>query len=257
LKNPGLPGFFIAPKYSDCAAMQDMIALAQPPAPQAQRRALILLGAGLALAATGQYVKPGDKVSNRVAPFNLDAMIPRQIGQWTQQDLESRTVNPQTKELLDKIYSQILERIYVNPDGYAIMVAVAYGADQRGTLEAHKPEVCYPAQGFSIEANQESELSTSHGVIHARQVYAVNDQRQEPLTYWFTMSNAQVDSRMAKRIQQIKSAITGQIPDGILFRVSSLDNNPEHAWSVQARFVQELVDLLPPIDRQRLVGLNK
>lgn len=217
----------------------------------------MLLGAGVALAAAGQFIKPGEKAPSRPAAFDLEDMIPRQIGEWRHKPIANRTVNPQTKELLDKIYSQILERIYVNPDGYAIMVAVAYGADQRGTLEAHKPEVCYPAQGFQIKANQESDLATSRGVIHARQVYAINGERHEPVTYWFTMSNAQVNTRLSKRIQQIKSAITGQIPDGILFRVSSLDNQPEHAWEVQSAFVRKLVDILPPIDRQRLAGLDQ
>ena len=27
---------------------------------------------------------------------------------------------------------------------------MAYGDDQRGGLQAHRPEVCYPAQGFKV-----------------------------------------------------------------------------------------------------------
>lgn len=49
-----------------------------------------------------------------------------------------QVVNPQTQELLDKLYSQILTRTYVNAKGYRIMLSLAYGSDQRGALQAHK-----------------------------------------------------------------------------------------------------------------------
>jgi EpsI family protein len=39
---------------------------------------------------------------------------------------------------------------YVNASGYRIMLSLAYGSDQRGALQAHKPEVRYPAQGFTL-----------------------------------------------------------------------------------------------------------
>jgi len=52
---------------------------------------------------------------------------------------------------LDKLYSQILNRVYVNATGYRIMLLLAYGSDQHGSLQADKPEVCYPAQGFALQ----------------------------------------------------------------------------------------------------------
>lgn len=222
-----------------------------------QRRAFVLLGAGMALAAAGQSLRPGNKTAIKPAAFDLNALIPLQIGDWAYRPIEARVVNPQTQELLDKIYSQIVERLYVNPAGYVLMIAVAYGADQRGTLETHKPEVCYPAQGFKIKANQEVGVATAHGPVHARRLYTENGQRQEPLTYWFTISNTQVNTRFEKRLQQIKSAVTGQIPDGILFRVSSIDTVPEHAWKMQASFIQDLSQQLNTRDRQRLIGLGE
>ena len=60
-------------------------------------------------------------------------------------------VNPQTQELLDKLYSEVLTRVYVNASGYRIMRSLAYGFDQRGAMQAHMPEVCYPAQGFILK----------------------------------------------------------------------------------------------------------
>ena len=47
------------------------------------------------------------------------------------------------------------------------MLSLAYGDDQRADLTAHKPEVCYPAQGFQLHANKEDGLQTPFGTITA------------------------------------------------------------------------------------------
>jgi hypothetical protein len=39
----------------------------------------------------------------------------------------------------------------VNAGGSRIMLSFAYGGDQHGSLLAHNPEVCYPAQGFVLK----------------------------------------------------------------------------------------------------------
>jgi EpsI family protein len=56
-----------------------------------------------------------------------------------------------TQKLRDELYSQFLNRVYVNATGYRIMLLLAYGSDQHGSLQADKPEVCYPAQGFALQ----------------------------------------------------------------------------------------------------------
>jgi EpsI family protein len=228
------------------------------PLPEAtsRRRALAMLGAGAGMAALGMSLKPDGKNTSPQRGFDLSGTIPTQFGEWTEAAQTARTVNPQTQALLDKIYSQILERIYQNASGEQIMLAAAYGADQRGTLEAHKPEVCYPAQGFVIKANEEVLLETDFGVVAARRLFAIAGNRHEPLTYWFTMSNHQVMSRTEKRLVEIKSALTGQIPDGLLVRVSSISKDPEHAWGVQKRFLNDLLHHLKPQARSRIAGLQ-
>lgn len=229
------------------------VTLTQEPS---RRRALVLLGVGAGMSALGIALKPGEKTGAAPSSFDLARLIPAQFGNWREAAQVARTVNPQTQAILDKIYSQILERIYQDASGERIMLAVAYGADQRGSLEAHKPEVCYPAQGFTIKANQEVTLKTDFGPVAARRVFAVAGNRQEPLTYWFTMSNQQVMSRAEKRMVEIKSALTGQIPDGLLMRVSSISNDPGKAWAIQQRFLNDLLHHLNPEGRSRVAGLH-
>src|SRR6185295_11767480 len=102
--------------------------------------------------------------------YVLEQVVPAQIGEWRLLPQDGQVVNPQTKELLDKLYSQLLSRTYVNASGYRVMLALAYGDDQRGDLQAHKPEVCYPAQGFALHSNEQGEVLTPFGNIPARRL---------------------------------------------------------------------------------------
>src|SRR6187455_2857340 len=124
------------------------------------RIALLIATLMVAASIGGVVAKPGVKVSDE-APISLEKMIPQQFGDWREEPQRYvQVVNPQTQELLDKLYSQILTRTYVNSSGYRVMLSLAYGTDQRGSLQAHKPEVCYPAQGFQLHSNAEDELAT-------------------------------------------------------------------------------------------------
>ena len=87
--------------------------------------------------------------------------VPESFGDWIALTGQpAQVVNPQTKALLDSLYSQILTRTYVHKDGYRIMLSMAYGDDQRGGLQAHRPEVCYPAQGFKVGSRADGPLPT-------------------------------------------------------------------------------------------------
>jgi hypothetical protein len=56
-------------------------------------------------------------------------------------------------------------------------------------------------------------------------------------------------------VAQVRAYLTGEIPDGILFRVSSIDATPENAFARQQKFVADLVPFLRPKDLRRLTGL--
>lgn len=203
-------------------------------------------------------VKPGTKTADRGPAIDLEAMVPRQFGGWREESRPvAQVINPQTKELLDKLYSQILSRTYVNAEGYRIMLSIAYGNDQRGDLQAHKPEVCYPAQGFTLQSMTAALLATEFGSIPATRLFTTMGQRKEPVTYWFTVGDSAVQSAIQKRIVEFRYGLTGQIPDGMLFRVSSIDGDQARAFQFQNQFVTELLGSVAPADRIRLSGLSK
>lgn len=201
-------------------------------------------------------LRPDQKVAN-VSAISLETMIPKEFGDWKEEPQRNlQVVNPQTQALLDKLYSQLLARVYVNKDGYRVMLSLAYGSDQRGALQAHKPEVCYPAQGFTLHSSKKAPLTTPFGEIPAQRLHTSLGPRQEPVTYWFTVGDTAVQSSFQKRLVDIRYGLTGQIPDGMLFRVSSIDENLPRAKEMQDQFVNQLLKAIPPADRKRLSGLD-
>lgn len=215
--------------------------------------ALLMCGASVA----GYVSGPTAKASAKGSSVSLDAIVPKSFGEWTElPEQNAQVVNPQTKELLDKLYSQILTRTYVNKEGYRIMLSLAYGDDQRGGLQAHRPEVCYPAQGFKLGEIQDGRLATPYGSIDVRRITTSIGSRNEPVTYWLTVGDQVIQSAFDKRIAQIKLGLTGQIPDGLLFRVSSIDADNARGFALQQKFTSDLMSKVPAPARKQLSGLG-
>jgi EpsI family protein len=205
----------------------------------------------------GTAARPSEKPASSAPRYILDKMVPARFGPWQALPSPAATiVNPQTEQLLNKLYSQVLTRTYMNRDGYRVMLSLAYGNDQRGALQAHKPEVCYPAQGFKLHDSQDARLDTPYGSIATRQLSTSLGPRQEPVTYWFTMGDTAVRSKLEQRLVEVRYGLTGQIPDGLLFRVSSIDGQPVQAYGRHRDFVVDLLAALSPEDRTRLSGLT-
>lgn len=222
------------------------------------KRIAFLIAALMFAASVGAIVaRPTKRLASQEPGISLETMISKQFGDWREEPQRTvQVVNPETQVLLDKLYSQILTRTYVNSGGYRVMLSIAYGSDQHGSLQAHKPEVCYPAQGFTLRKNETGQLATKYGEIPVRRLFTTMGPRQEPVTYWFTVGDTAVVGKMQRRIQGLKYGLTGLIPDGILFRVSSIDPDQTRADQMQDQFVNQLLQSVSPADRKRLSGLG-
>lgn len=218
----------------------------------------VTISALMLAASVGAIVaRPDTKVSDERPAISLDTTIPREFGNWREAPQGIvQVVNPQAQELLDRLYSELVTRSYVDASGYRIMLSLAYGSDQRGALQAHKPEVCYPAQGFALVRNEAGVLATPFGEIPVRRLFTTLGARQEPVTYWFTVGDKAVQGRMQKRLVELSFGLTGRIPDGMLFRVSSIDQDQTRAHQLQAQFVNQLLQAVSPAGRKRLSGLE-
>ncbi|MDP3135236.1 MAG: EpsI family protein, partial [Burkholderiaceae bacterium] len=185
------------------------------------------------------------------------AAIPQRFGDW---QIDARSgggvVNPQQTELLNQLYSQIVTRTYVNSEGYRIMLSIAYGEDQRDGNQLHYPEVCYPAQGFQVVTNRKAILNTPLGDIPIKRLEThLSQQRYEPITYWTTVGNQALTGGTSKKLAEMKYGLRGEIPDGLLFRISSIDRESAAAFAKQEQFVEQMLPALTPDVRARLAGL--
>lgn len=222
------------------------------------RTALVIAALMFAAAAGAIVARPTAKVSDGRPPISLESMVPREFGDWREAPrTQVQVVNPQTQELLDKLYSEVLTRVYVNSSGYRIMLSLAYGSDQRGSMQAHMPEICYPAQGFVLKGNERGVLATAFGELPVRRLFATMGARHEPLTYWFTVGDQAVQGRTRKRLVELTFGLTGRIPDGMLFRVSSIDPDQPQAYRLQEQFVNQMLQSISPAARKRLAGLGE
>ncbi|MGZ0020665.1 exosortase-associated protein EpsI, B-type [Nitrosomonas sp. wSCUT-2] len=211
---------------------------------------LMIVSAALTMALT-----PTKKIADLQDRFDLEVMIPAKFGSWRIDDsIIPLQVDADTQAKLDKIYNQTLSRTYVNSYGERIMLSIAYGGDQSDNLAVHKPEVCYYAQGFEIMKIYADELLTQYGKFPIKRLMAVKGNRNEPITYWVTIGNKAVLPGIEEKLQQLRYGLTGNVPDGMLVRVSTIDTDKEKAYQLQNVFIQDLLSTIADGERTRLIG---
>ncbi|MHB1098802.1 MAG: exosortase-associated protein EpsI, B-type [Burkholderiales bacterium] len=213
---------------------------------------VLLLGAGLAWA-----MKPIHKIADDHSKINLETLVPKQFGDWRLDEKAMPVVtNPEVQAVIDKIYNQTLTRTYINAKGERIMLSIAYGGNQSDGLQVHKPEVCYPAQGFQIFNTTKGSLPLDkiNESIPVKRLVATQGERHEPITYWTTVGDQVALDGLQWRLAQLRYGLTGNIPDGLLFRISSIDPDDARAFALQDRFVNDLMGALNRNGRARLIG---
>jgi EpsI family protein len=211
---------------------------------------LMLAASGLALA-----LRPTEKMAAQSQAIDLETIIPAQFGDWRQDATPSvQMVDPQQQEVIDKIYTQTLNRTYSNARGYRIMLAIAYGDNQRDSMQMHYPEICYPAQGFSLQAKEKGTLPMSNGPIPVTRILTNLGSRNEPVTYWTTIGDKVFQGGVQKKLAEMSYGLSGRIPDGMLIRISSIDPEVANAYEVQAQFAEQMLHALKPEYRKKLNG---
>lgn len=217
----------------------------------------VMLAAMLGASGLAVALRPDHKIADQGPAVNLEAMLPSQFGDWRVDDkLVYQQVSPETTAALNKIYTQMLTRTYVNSDGYRIMLSVPYGANQSDGLAAHDPEGCYPAQGFQILSKRKDVLQTAIGQVPLRRMEANSGSRHELVSYWFTVGATAINNDWDRKKAQWHYALKRQIPDGLLVRVSSIDGDSEHAYKIQDAFIDQMLSAASPEARARLAGTS-
>lgn len=214
--------------------------------------AILLAGAALCAASWRAEIQTTDALT---AP-DLEAMIPHRFGAWRAlPEAAPQVLDPRVSERVGAIYADTLARVYRHDDGSLIMLSIAYGSRQLDDGEqAHRPEFCYTAQGFTIEDTAEAIARTGHDPLPVRQLLARRGPRVEPITYWLTIGRHAALPGLTRKLQQLRYGLSGEVPDGVLIRVSSLDPDAKRAWQIHEGFIRALLQSLSPEHRERISG---
>ena len=187
--------------------------------------------------------------------MNLDTMIPREFDRWKiDPSSAALVVNPDDQGLLNKIYNQTLSRTYINNQGERVMLSIAYGRDQSTDLHVHRPEICYATSGFDVGEISKTFVNTTIGRIPVMHLVAKQGIRNEPITYWIRVGDSLTRGWFEQKLTAIGYGLTGKVPDGLLFRVSTISNNEQDSYRIQQAFLAAILQAVRSEDRHWLVG---
>ena len=220
------------------------------------RQALAMVIAMVLVALLSQAGKPVHKLAEQRPRLDLEQVVPERFGDWRLLRAGGVVLpDPSVLANMQRIYTQTLSRAYVNSRGTVVMLSIAYGDDQRAAMAVHYPEVCYPAQGFQVRSNRIDSVATPHGTLPVRRLETeLSRQRYEPVTYWVTIGDRISLGGFERRMIELEYGLQRVIPDGLLFRVSSINRDSAQAFRDQDAFTRDLLATLPAVSREWLAG---
>lgn len=199
---------------------------------------MILAGAGTAILAP--------RATGGAAPApDLDAMLPDHFGLWRRVPLADAVLPPESTLGPGEA---VAYRAYADDLGRIVTLVAAYGPPLGDSVRLHRPETCYGAQGFSINARDIG----AAGAIPVVNLDAQSSARREGVTYWLRegddFSVRAADSQWRRLTRR-----RGAAADGALVRVSSISaDRPQ--FDLHQAFLAEFADALSPDARRLLAG---
>lgn len=208
--------------------------------------ALLVMVGMLVAVLTAHALTPHQQNLVKSAPLN--SVVPLRFGDWRAVPSPylqiSTALQEGTGRSAEQPYDDELARTYVNSRGEQVMLALAYAREQMQDVKIHPPEVCYVAQGFSLDGQQPLSLRTADGsVVQGRRFLGRNGQRLEPVSYWMRIGDSTPVGGLAARMTIFRQGMQGHIADGMLVRASSLIDeaaDADRAYQLQQGFLQDL-----------------
>ena len=193
------------------------------------RAAFIALLMTLASAATA-VVTPRASDGAAAAP-DLDAILPDDFGVWRRVPLTDAVLPPESKLGPGEA---VAYRAYADDLGRVVTLVAAYGPPLGDSVRLHRPETCYGAQGFAINARHVG----AAGDIPVVNLDAQSSARREGVTYWLREGDD----------FSVRAAA-----DGALVRVSSTSaDRPQ--FELHKEFLEDFAAALGPDARRLLAG---
>lgn len=184
----------------------------------------------------------------------LSAAIPKELGDYRFAS-SSGLVLPPRDELSDRLYDEVVTRVYVAPGKLPIMALFAYGSVQNLSLELHRPDECYPQQGFTITEPLPLPLEVGQHQISASLLGAHKpDGYVEQVVFWSRIGTQFPSDRTAQSVLVARENFAGRMPDGLLVRLSVPTADRAAGVAAVKDFIRQLDHALPPTGRRILFG---
>ena len=220
-----------------------------PLRPASTTRRTVVLTCSLIFAAfAGNALRP--KIFESGTRPALADVLPKQVGQWQEVlnplvQVSMSTTAAETTQ--DQPYDDQITKTYADAGGHHIMVAVAYGAKQRQEIKIHRPELCYPAQGWKVVSQSPVVFnlhSPSGQPVLGHRMLAAQEQVSEAVSYWIRIGESYSDSPWTTRMVIIREGLKGRMTDGVLVRFSQRippGTDPTEAYTLQEQFARQFV----------------
>ncbi len=223
------------------------------------RRDVIIGSACLAGAGAAYALRPRRHVSLLEHGRTVEEIVPRNFGSWKSQDVTDLVAPKIEGSLASQLYNETVGRVYRNGEtGEEVMVLLAHGDTQSEDLQLHRPEICYPAFGFAISQSVVTELGLAPRVaIPSRQLVADAPDRRETIIYWSRLGEYLPLDRRQQQVDRLRTALKGDIADGLLARFSILGADSAASVGVLERFIPVLVRAVAADNRDVLIGSQR
>jgi EpsI family protein len=187
--------------------------------------------------------------------FDIDAHIPHAFGEWSTAP-GFQPIKPPPDSLEAQVYNQEVSRAFTDRQGHLVFLVIAYGESQSDRLQLHHPEVCYTAQGFRVTRPITSKFAWDQSAppISLTRLIASREDRLEPISYWMRVGYDVTSSNWERNVLKLQYGLRGWVPDGALFRVSTVGVPESISAEVQDRFIRDLLNAVSPETRTFMVG---
>ena len=218
------------------------------------RRNLLI---GIALAgASGIAFTRQPAVANPVVPKKLfEAWVPRRFGRWDTVS-QSGVVLPPPDALSDRLYDNLVTRVYAAPNLPPVMLLLAYNNAQDGVLQVHRPEFCYPVGGFELSETRDIMLKADGQAVPANIFTATAPNRVEQVAYFTRLGAAYPRKWSEQRLAVMRANLAGDIPDGMMMRVSALGIDQDEAQALLGDFSRQFIESANPRLQRLLLGAD-
>lgn len=213
----------------------------------------MLLGAVLGGASAIAFARQ-PAVANPIVPEKqFEAWVPKSFGAWSTVS-QSGVVLPPPDALSDRLYDNLVTRVFVAPNLPPVMLLMAYNNAQDGVLQVHRPEFCYPVGGFELTPTRDIMIEASGLSVPANLFTASAPNRVEQVVYFTRLGSAYPRKWSEQRIAVMRANLGGEIPDGMMMRVSALGSDQREAQGLLTGFARQFIENSNPKMQRLLLG---